>query len=277
MPQKLPVPWKRNLRKIPDVIRAKVESLGDAAMIAATVKRIPQADIVAGKYRHLQIVETDGEGRHPTRIVPDPRIGRYSRRNVEGREIVHRDRPKVSRTFCWEVPNFPPSLDTHEICQTREVYERDFIPPEQLSLSIERILTEEVGGETIHTFTFAVDTVLERGQRDFDDELLIALNLLQENVGSADIFPSDATREAYLRTVRVHWEFLPPGERDATVQRLVTRLRATRPEQQAKIASRYDTLMAMHPAGLLVGVNDFARYFGAQFGEHLARIMHMGR
>lgn len=76
MAQKLPVPWKRNLRKIPDVIRAKVASLGDAAMIAATVKRIPQADIVAGKYHHLQIVETDGEARHPSRIVPDSRIGR---------------------------------------------------------------------------------------------------------------------------------------------------------------------------------------------------------
>jgi hypothetical protein len=270
MTEKLPAPWKRNLRKIPDALRAKAEALDDIDIVAATVKKIPRADLAAGKYGHLQLITTGDEVTFPGRIVPDRRVGRYSRWNVEGREVVHRDHPKVTRTYCWDAPNFgDESRGTHEVCQDRQVYPRDFIPSECTPISIECLASENTGEDTIYTFKFVVARVLHRMEQDYERLLLITLNLLQENVGKADLFPSDASRADYLATVHVNWEILPEGSRDEEIERLITKLHAHRPEQRAKLAARYTTLKGLGPYHLITGTNGFARYFGASFGDGL--------
>ncbi len=47
---------------------------------------------------------------------------------------------------------------------------------------------------------------------DYADRFLFNLNLLQENVGAADVFPADAALADYLRSIyhTVGWELLPP-------------------------------------------------------------------
>jgi hypothetical protein len=40
MPVFRTIPWKRNLRKIPDAILAKVSRLGDVPLVATSVKQI---------------------------------------------------------------------------------------------------------------------------------------------------------------------------------------------------------------------------------------------
>lgn len=270
MVEKLPVSWKRNLRNIPAALLAKAEALGDADIVAATVKKIPQRDIAEGKYAHLQMAAASGEVAFPARVVPDPGIGRYSRWNVEGREVVHRDRPKVTRTYCWDAPTFgDESRGTHEVYQDRQVYPRDFIPSECTPIAIECLASENTGENAIYSFKFVVTRVLNRMDQDFERVLLITLNLLQENVGKADLFPSDASRADYLATVHVNWEILPEGSRDEEVERLITKLHVHGPEQRAKLAERYATLKGLRPHYLITGTNGFTRYFGASFGDKL--------
>jgi len=176
MTEQLPVSWKRNLRKIPDALRAKADSFGDIDIVAATVKKIPRADIAAGKYGHLQMITSGDEVTFPGRIVPDRRIGRYSRWNVDGREVVHRDRPKVTRTYCWDAPNFGnESRGTHEVCQDRQAYPRDFIPSECAPIDIECLSSGNAGADAIYTFKFVVVPVLNRAEQDYERRLLSAL------------------------------------------------------------------------------------------------------
>ena len=79
----------------------------------------------------------------PSRIVPEPAFGTYSLRNVEGQEIVRRDLPMVTKTFSAETPNWGDwSNGSHEISWDRDVYQRDFIPPKELEISVELLTTE---------------------------------------------------------------------------------------------------------------------------------------
>jgi hypothetical protein len=52
-------------------------------------------------------------------------------------------------------------------------------------------------------FKFAVDFPLERHSANFDGDLLFALNLLQENVGAADVSPQDVKATELLSTLNL--------------------------------------------------------------------------
>jgi hypothetical protein len=114
-----------------------------------------------------------------------------------------------------------------------------------------------------------VNAVLLRGTEGFDAALLNALNILQENVGVADVFPADANREDYLRTVSVAWEILPPGEAAATIAKVLKHFRKPSEEVKARILERYQFLASLNPKGIVVGTSGFVRYFGAQFADNL--------
>jgi hypothetical protein len=265
------VPWKRNLLKIPEILRRRVDELGDADIVVATVKRIPSTAIIAGVYGHLGI-DDSGVISMPERQVPDPALGRYSRANVEGRTIVHRDRPKVTKTFCWDTPNFgDPGRGYHQVCQDRQVYQRDFVPPERIPIVLDQLEREAASDGAIYAIRFTIPVVLNRTQSEFEGDLLAALNLLQENVGQVGIFASDATRDEYLRTIYLTWEFLPEGRREEAIEHVLSGVKGITPELRARLLERYDFLMSMRPdpPALLLGTGGFTRYFGARFSDRL--------
>src|SRR5262249_40708822 len=118
-------------------------------------------------------------------------------------------------------------------------------------------------------FKFQVKAVLRPGSEGFDEDLLYALNLLQENVGAVNVFPADSTREDYLNTVTVGWEILPPGERDETILKILNRMRRPSDEAKERIAERYDALASLKPVDYIAGTSGFQRYFGARFAPNL--------
>jgi hypothetical protein len=267
--KKTGIEWKQNLRKVPDWILAKTEEMKQNDVVVAGVKRIPAAEIQSGKYSHLSISIEGERPVFPLAVVPDESVGKHSNWNVNGHEIIRDDLPMVTETFSWEVPNYGDwSNGSHEVSRDREVYQRDFKPPRLIEIEIE-LLGEEMKGEKLFIFKFSVREILDRSARDFEENLLDNLNLLQENIGSVDIFPSKATLADYLKTIYVHWEILPPGEREENINRILSGFGTTSTEARKKLITRYDLLSKLNPMGYIYGTSGFRRYFGAKFANDL--------
>lgn len=118
------------------------------------------------------------------------------------------------------------------------------------------------------TAKFAADQVLSRTAPDFDDDLLYNLNILQEVLGAADVFRSEATVAEYLRTVRVDWEILPAGRRvDEVLADMLRNKRPVTAEKQREMLDRLAVLARMNPREYIAGTSEFLRYFGARFED----------
>lgn len=209
-------PWKSSLRRIPPGMLEKVAGLPTDLCVAACTMKIPKQTIQDGQYSHIGLVWNDTAPAFPAKVVPNPRNGSYSFANIEGKEIVHRDRPMVSKSFSVSTPNFGDwSKGTHLVDLTRQVYQREYVPPRELAIIIQ-LLAEDISAQS-YVFSFTIEDVLNRTNVFFEQRLLFNLNLLQENVGNHGVFPSGTTPEDFIRTLYVNWEILPPGEREANI------------------------------------------------------------
>jgi hypothetical protein len=157
MAKRNPFTWQQNFIRIPEGIRAKIANIDEDDLVVAAVKKIARSDIEAGLYTHLGIQATEGNIELLERVVPPPRIGRYSRYNVQGRVIRLKNLPKVTKTQTVETPNFGDwSKGSHLVSWDREVYQRDDWPPRFLSIEISLVGEEEAEGNLL--FKFQVDT-----------------------------------------------------------------------------------------------------------------------
>ncbi|MFB6448818.1 hypothetical protein [Bradyrhizobium tunisiense] len=197
----------KNFRHIPPEILRRLETFALDEVVAACAKRIRPGEV--NKYSHLGLKLVDGELMIPAPAVPHAAAGKYSKYNVEGKDNVRKDLPKTTKTFSFYAPNWGDSYyGTHLVSHVREVYQREFIPPKEVELCI--TLLEQQGDTWI--VKFAIDQVISRSAPDFENDLLYNLNILQENVATADVFESTATIEEYAATIRVDWE-----SRNATI------------------------------------------------------------
>jgi len=255
---------KKNIRSVPQRILDRIRSFELDDIVVACVKRLNPEDIP--RYAHLGLKIEAGKLVMPGPAVPPARAGRYSKANVEGREVIRKDLPMVTRSYSWESPNWGDwSNGSHTHTVTRDVYQREFIPPKEVELSV--TFVEEAQGAFV--VKFAVDEVLNRRTPDLEAELLYNLNILQENVGAADVFPSAATLADYRNTIRIDWEILPPGAVDEVIRRMLQGKRPIRDDQRQLMEQRLKVLARFKPEAYIAGTNGFLRYFGARFSENL--------
>ena len=261
--------WQKSFRRVPDAILARVSNFpGDEVMVSC-VKKVSASELGSGTYGHLGMSIQGDHPVFPNRFMPDPSFGTYSLRNIQGQEIVRRDLPMVTKTFSAETPNWGDwSNGSHEISWDRDVYQRDFIPPKELEISIE-LLTTEPGESPIFVCRFRVEEVLNKKTADFEASLFSNLNLLQENTGAADVFAADADANAYLKSISVYWEILPPGERSEMLTHILAKFREPTKELREKLLDRYRVLEKLGPVAYISGTSGFQRYFGAQFADNL--------
>jgi len=256
---------KKNLNKIPPRLLAKLSAFEIDDIVAACTKLIRAEDVE--RYRGLGLEIVDGALHVTGRSLPPTSAGRYSRRNVEGLEVIRRDLPMTSRTVTFETPNFGDwGKGSHETSWSRDVYIRDFIPPKELELKTE-IIRRSPQGTLVK---FEVDQVLRRTSTDFEEALLFNLNLLQENVGAVDVFTSTATLADYAATIHVDWQILPPGKVDDVVKGLLAgNKKPVTADIEAVMRERVSVLAALKPTAYVAGTDKFLRYFGAKFGDDL--------
>ncbi len=261
--------WKRSFRKIPDPILKRVSKIPGDQIMVACVKKISASALGSGTYKHLGMSIQGDRPVFPNRIMPEPTFGTFSLRNAQGQEIVRRDLPMVTKTFSVETPNWGDwSNGSHEVYWDRDVYQREFIAPKELEIFIE-LLTTEPGDSPVFLFGFRVEEVLDKQAADFEVNLFSNLNLLQENTGAADVFAADADSTAYLKTISVYWEILPPGERSEMLAHILSKFREPSKELREKLLDRYTFLEKLKPVAYISGTSGFQRYFGAQFADNL--------
>jgi len=263
------VNWQKNFRKTPESVLKRVGRIDGDQIVVAAVKKISASDLGSGMYQHLGMTHGPDGPQFPDRLMPHPMTGKFSMWNAQGKEIIRKDLPMIARTFSAEVPNFGDwSNGSHDVYWDREVYQRDFAPPAEAELSI-ALLKTEVGDVPDYVFRFRVEMVLDKTSAYFGEQLFALINLLQENVGVADVFRSEADQAEYLKTISVQWEILPPGERTETLNRVLSKFRNPSEELKKKLVERHALLEKLKPIAYISGTSGFQRYFGAQFKDDL--------
>jgi hypothetical protein len=268
---------KKYFRKVPEQIARKIGSIKSDNIIVACVVTLSSLDISKARLKSIGVQMVNGSLSFPDTIVPRPTAGRYSAVNAQGTVEKLTDKPMVWRDYPVETPNFGDwSKGSHTVYISRKVYQTRRIPPQETELKIEFLGEEQqASGDKAYTFRFTLERPLPKTDENFDDELLRLLNLLQENVGAADVFSTDATLEDYLRTVKVNWEILPAGQRDANIARITAAIKNPDAETRKRIVDRYDFFMRLGPTALVQGMGGLRRYFGAQFSETVVAFENM--
>lgn len=257
-------PWKKNLMKLPEDVFQKLENFDDDFIVVGVAKEMTEDEINSGLYQHLGIEFIDGELSYVPNILPNPKIGRYSNYNINGRTFPLKDLPKIDKTFTNELPIFGDwSKGSNSVSWTRKVWQTERWLPKFLRINIELLKREE----QILTFKFTVDIILNKKSEQINKELLYCCNIIKENTGSYDIFTANAPNDDYLNSLIVGWELLPVGTQDSlerNVEYLLQRHRNPNEKLKNVYIDRmdffYNTLGAKN---ILTGTDGFNRYFGA--------------
>jgi len=268
---------KKNILKIPKSIEHQLKKLNQD-IVAATSKKYTMKEISKGCLKHLNINISGNKINIPKSIIPPEKSGKYSDRNRNGYTETRKDLPKELHYNTVEAPNWGDEYNgTHPVDLPYEKYPRDFHAPKNISLKMFSSSNNSTKKEII--IAFEVDAVLNQKSKDFKDELLFMLNILQENVGICNVKNSTMPLHKYLKSIQVSWEILPPGSKEEAVQHLF-RGRTPSKEEKEVAEKRYDFLMNLNPKKLIYGTSGLQRYFGALLEKNLVvfeNIYHPGR
>ena len=252
-------PWKRNLQFVPEDFLKRVAEMSTNFVQVAATKKIDQAHIKQGLYSHVGLESRDGSlfvAAEP--LLPPTAAGKWSARNREGWERKRLDLPKFTRTFSWETPNFgdASTYGTHTTYRDREVYPVDIYEARRYCIKTELLNSGALNASSA-LVKFSLDAVLDRTRPDFEQELLWALNILQENCGVAGVYPSDASRDDFIGSIALDWAVFPPG----TISAVVAAMRGTGRVQDDKVnkamADRIKLFAKLKPKAYLRGIGGF--------------------
>lgn len=256
-------------RRIPPEIAKKLDLIKSDNIIVAAVKQIRAEDIP--KFSHLGIKLTDGKLIFNPEILPPVERGQASRGNQEDHEVVRRDLPKVDKEIYlglrpswgdWSKGSFP-------LFQVRKVYCRDFLPATRHTIGIEKLDEFTKNDSRIFVIKFRINYAYDRKSPNFNDDLLFALSLLEENIGAVDIYPEEATKEDFLKHVYVNWEIFPPGKWDPFLKKALSTYRKPTDGKIKQIERTKQYLDTMKPQNYIFGMSGNNRYFGAQYSDRL--------
>ncbi|SFN80838.1 hypothetical protein SAMN05216573_12257 [Bradyrhizobium sp. Rc3b] len=258
------VPWKRNLKAVPDHILKQIAAFQSHIFFVGVTKTFTPDQINAEPLKQLGIPSGEGESRE---TIPGADMGKYSDRNRNGWEVVRRDLPMTTKTRYWESPNFGDAsrYGTHTHYHTREVYQREFHEPRLYSIVAHTLKVNLAGACVV---LLRVKQELSRAAAGFEGELLLMLNLLQEHCGAAGVVSSETSTADYIKTITLDWEVFPPGNATEVVERL-TRGGTTHAELRSKIDERVRLFSKLSPAAFLKGSGGFGSYIGAKFADDL--------
>ena len=257
---------------VPDFIREQIAACNSDTFYVGRALRYSLADISSGALTKLGVSWDSNSLVYESSFVPPVANGRWSKYNIEGRENVRRDLPKVNKTIGgWQTPNFGDwKKGSHTHSTTRDVYQREVWYAQQLPIVIDAQGVEN--GQV--TIGFRVDRVFDRSDLS-ERDLRLAISLIRENLARhAQVSPTTLSTAKWLADQRIAWEILPRGE--ATFERIVSRLNASPSSPRVReMQDRYLTIERMHPGAVVVGAGEFSRYFGFKFREDLVALENL--
>jgi hypothetical protein len=251
---------KKSYRQIPENIKSNIRKCGNKQFVIYSVVKLKMGN----KLPNLPGLVINNDPIANFESLPDPSRGTWARRNIEGWEIVLKNKPMITKSFSHESPNFGDwALGSHDVTIDREVYQRDFFPGYGSTIKV----TEINRTDEYVTIGLELDHVFEQVPKD-TREFLFALNVFQEAVGFSAVRPTDIPIENFIGSLIINWEILPVGERDKVLREIYSRLSPS-PSEKKLIDERMDLLMALRPRNFITGSSGFARYVGAQYGDEL--------
>jgi hypothetical protein len=250
---------KKSFRKLPPEIRGQIKRCGSKPFIIYGVVKIKYGD----ELPNIPGLVIASDSISPAETLPAPK-GLWTRRNINGWEITRKDWPKITKTFSHESPNFGDwSKGSHTVSVEREVYQREFFPAHEYTIRYYEIARDNMY-VTIGLELTRVFELMPADAREF----LFALNVFQESVGFSAVRPSDSPMTDYPGSLKIDWEILPVGDREATLAEVKRKLAPNKNEERV-IEDRLWLLLSMKPKNLLTGTSGFARYVGAQYADDL--------
>jgi hypothetical protein len=166
-----------------------------------------------------------------------------------------------------ETPNFGDwSKGSHSIEIEQEVYQRDYFDAPGIELAIEKVRDGTDGSVVIK---LTADLPLDRKAASLNDDLLFALNLLQENIGLAGVLPRSAASHELLSTINLQWEIFPPGTAEEVATRLSIGPRRLSTGEEEIIKQRVALFSRLAPTQYIRGVGGMSHYIGAMFADDL--------
>ncbi|MBU2493331.1 MAG: hypothetical protein KJ571_11955 [Bacteroidetes bacterium] len=258
---------RKNFRTTPERINTKVIQMQERFISVSCLVSYSSEKIRDGYLNHLNIFLDETGLYFPETIIPNEEQGKHSNKNVNGEVIIRNDLPKETKYYTWEVPNWGDySNGSHYINVPRKVYRRDFIAPHFVSINIQCPDTSPDAKQ--YRILFQLDEVLDKEADNFEERLFELVNILQENVYSCDVHPSNSNYQDYLSTIQLTWEIFPPGQRELFIRRVLGNNNSD-PNQNRIIGQRYDFLMSLNPISLIRGTSGLQRYVGAKITDDL--------
>jgi len=252
--------WKKYFMKMPSNLNHSLEKISPKARISVySAKMLNNEDIMKGVYNHLEIHFDKQSSKlvYPSSVISKI-IGKYSKYNVEDKEVKLKDLPMENYTITFDAPNFgDESKGTHLVQWEKKRYQREIIPAKGFLINIKLVNEEK------RIFEFEINRTFARD----DEDLFYAINLMQEVVGAVKIKVADEEID-YTSFEQVDWELFPPEEREKVFKKFLSG-RDVDEEKSQVYKERLDFLESLKPMMYVYGKTGLGYYLGAKIQEDL--------
>ncbi len=253
--------WKKSFRKLPPHLERDLNNLESADVKVLAGKLVTAEEVAEGLYEHLGLTDETLIVDETWEILPPVTIGMKSQRNQNGWETTRKDLPKIRKYYYHDIPVYGDTSNWTTVAIPREVYEKDEYPPYLFQIEV-RVQEQKPDGR--FGIVFSVDEVFLKGTISFDDDLLFAINLLQENTGVSGIVTAE--NPEFVFTSDLDWEFFPPGDLDAVATALAAGRSAI---SEADVKDRLHLFQQFQPEQFLQGLGGNDHYIGAKYADDL--------
>lgn len=243
---------QKYIRRLPDALKA----------LPGNPKFTPVLRCPKEHFDRLRLAGFTGDLHPGERVVPDVRIGPRATFNATGKFIKHKDLPKekYSRVIEWTYFQWHGKERvevTDDTVITRYRYQRTFVPPPSMSLTV--AVTET--GETI----VAAPSI----PASEEDRLILAINLLLELAGKCEVLDESGNAILSSPEIRLDWELFPAGKNPwekvvPALERIISR---ERPGNRPLIWKRLRAIEGHGPSFRAVGRAGYAGYIVFGFEE----------
>lgn len=245
-------------RSLPEEMKAEIDSLGTVQFVFGAVRNYSDRLLADWTQRlELEAVNSD-----EWVGLPPASTGRWSTWNVNGREIVRKDLPKVHRSWTIEAPDFQGS-GTHSVSFHKEVFKKQRLYGQQIEAAVTR--RAEPRDSLVGTILLTLKAPYDE---DAEQTYLYAASLARTWFGSATAYSLNEAGSPQVPDRSVSWDFLPDGSVEEIREAVVKKFGGSAPPQEIEIMiDRLEKVKSLAPEKRLVGSSGLQRYIGYMFGD----------
>ena len=254
----------KNYRKIPSGILRKINSFGGNVVEVRSLQKVSISNVSTFQAFGVSAQSLQIGGTWD--VLLSASVGKTSKKNVHGWEIVRNDLPKYSKTFCHEIPIYGDGARNGyaTVCNDREVYHRDVYSAPMLSIlvTVEKLLPDDNFG-----LSFKVNEQFELSSTSFEEDVLFAINLLQESLGSFEVVEPSSPRVFFSELL--DWQVFPPGSIEEVLSSLRASGRIGKSVDEATAKQRLELFERFEPISYMRGLGGNDTYVGAKYADDL--------